>query len=188
MQQPNKANKNLLGYIGNIPGTIVRDSDSWYTPQKYIEAARHVLGFIDLDPFSSEEANQQIQAQTIFTIDNSAFDHSWKAQTVWMNPPYSRGLATLCVEKFLSELTQKNFKSGIVLMNSSTDTKWFHKLLNHSSALCFTNGRIAFISGKDDKHVSGNTKGQVFFYFGTDTAAFMGIFNTFGTVLKTKCN
>ena len=47
---------NNLAYTGSKPGTK-RDSNAWFTPAKYIDSVRAVLGTIELDPFSSIEAN-----------------------------------------------------------------------------------------------------------------------------------
>jgi len=40
----------------------------YYTPVEIIEAARRVLGVIDLDPASSEAANQIVKATHIYTV------------------------------------------------------------------------------------------------------------------------
>ena len=42
-------------------------NNEWYTPHKYIEAAREVLGEIDLDPASCAFANQVVKAKQFFT-------------------------------------------------------------------------------------------------------------------------
>ena len=107
----NKALKSKLGYVGSVPGKdSERDSNAWYTPAKYIESARKVLGEIDLDPFSSLEANQVVKAKNYYTQEDNALNKSWNPKEgkgvkhrVWMNPPYSGKLCSQSVAKFLEE-------------------------------------------------------------------------------------
>lgn len=178
-----KANVKKLGYIGKTPGTETRDSDSWYTPSKYVESARQVLGEFLLDPFTSVSANQVINAKNIFTEEDNALDKSWECArngSVWMNPPYGRTM-TAAVEKFVSEYSLGNFSQGIVLCNNATDTKWFARLMTKSTAICFTNHRIQF-ENIDGKHISGNTRGQCFIYFGNNQEKFKQEFSKWGVV------
>jgi phage N-6-adenine-methyltransferase len=176
--------KSKLGYVGNIPGTIMRDSDSWYTPLKYITSAKKILGKIELDPFSSFEANKTIKAKRIYTIDNSSLSQEWNARSVWMNPPYSRGLINKAVDKFIIEWASGRIGAGIVLVNASTDSKAFHRLIENCSCVCFTLGRIAF-ENIDGKNISGNTKGQAFFYFGNNVELFLREFKQYGKIMVT---
>jgi phage N-6-adenine-methyltransferase len=180
-----KADKNRLGYVGAKPGVPKRDSDSWYTPDKYLKQVREVLHGIDLDPFSSERANQRVVARRFFTAADDGFKQKWKAGTVFMNPPYSGRLCKLAVRKFIDEFTAGNFTDGILLVNNATETEWFQLALSHASAVCFTNHRISFLND-DNKHVSGNTRGQAFLFFGRRTTAdrFMSVFNSNGIVLR----
>lgn len=178
----NKADIRKMGYVA----TNTRDSDSWYTPSKYIESVRKTLGTIDLDPFSSKEANKNISASTFYTIDENALSFTWnKVKTCFVNPPYSRGMVLKCISKVLFEINKENIKDCIVLVNSSTDTKWFHLLLNNSAAVCFTFGRISF-ENVDGKNISGNTKGQCFFLLTKDSEilnTFSNEFSKYGKVL-----
>ncbi len=181
-----KAKASRLGYVGRSPlAEPKRDSDSWFTPPIYLDSVRAVLGRIDLDPFSSFVANQIVGAEYIFTEEDSAFEHSWKIKRntkVFMNPPYSAGLCGRSVNKFLEQYDEKCFNEGIVLVNNATDTKWFNNLIRECSAICFTDHRISFWNA-DQKSVSGNTRGQAFFYFGKNIQKFKKIFSSHGFVL-----
>lgn len=180
------ADKNKLAYIGSKPGfkDLSRESDAWFTPVFYIELAKEVMGDIDLDPFSSEAANQRIKAKRYFSIENDAFQNEWFREQgrVFMNPPYTRNIIDASVQAFLTNLTQEKVNQGIVLVNNATETKWFQALLKECAALCLPDRRIAF-ENIDGKNVSGNTRGQVFFYFGHKLTKFIDIFSKIGTVV-----
>jgi len=179
-----KADINQLAYIGAKPGDNKRDSDSWFTPSKYIDMAREVMGEIDLDPFSSPTANAHIKAKRYFDINSDAFKQQWFQDQgrVFMNPPYGRKLIDASIEIFLENLLNESIAQAVVLVNNATETRWFHSLLNHTDAICFPDRRIAFETD-DGKHVSGNTRGQVFFYFGHKVKTFEEVFGHIGAVL-----
>ncbi len=180
-----KADVKKLGYVGSKPG-VKRDSDSWFTPDRYMDAVREALGgTIDLDPFSSVVANKRIGAKRTFTAQRSAFDWEWKKagqRTAWMNPPYSGKLCSEAVIKFVSEY-KRSFKEGIVLTNNATETQWFQLMFREATAVCFTNHRISFWNA-DNKAQSGNTRGQAFFYFGTNPYQFMDSFAGIGACIS----
>jgi phage N-6-adenine-methyltransferase len=165
------ANPNLLGYVGSKPGAADRDSDAWYTPAPYVEAARKTMGRIDLDPFSNQIANKQIvKAGRFFTEKDNAFKKEWKRRgisdgmRIWMNPPYSKGLCGLAVQRFLQEMRSQDPVAGIMLVNNATDTTWWHAAAEYADAIAYTRGRISFWDAQG-KPQSGNTRGQVFFFF-----------------------
>jgi 16S rRNA G966 N2-methylase RsmD len=166
------------------------DND-WYTPKKYIESAKKVFdGEIHFDPFSCHEANLLIQAKSYFTKNDDAFLLDWpKAKSVWCNPPYERGLINKSVDTVITYASNMDVDTQIIMVvNSSTDTSWYQKLLKHSSAMCFTNHRIKFIYA-NSRASTGNTRGQTFFYFGNDSCNFKLHFEQYGVVIsKDKCN
>lgn len=160
------ADSNRLAYVGSqVRGVIDADNDDWYTPAEWIEAARYILYGIDLDPFSSELANQRVRANKYFTQEDDAFSQAWEAKTVWMNPPYTRGLVDKAVTRFVEEFRAGHFQSGLVLVNNMTDTKWYRRLLLTSSLHCNIMGRIQFENAAGQR-ISGNTRGQSLFLFG----------------------
>lgn len=183
------AKPETLGYVGSLPGTTVT-KDSWFTPAIYVEAARNTMETIDFDPFSSEAANKTIKAENYYTASDDAFQLPWcnapgEVNNVWMNPPYSRGVLPQAVERFLSEHKKCNFTQAVVLLNSATDTQWYHDMMEAANAFCTTKGRISF-DNIDGKNKSGNTKGQVFFYFGKNIQRFADNFRAFGIVMSTE--
>lgn len=174
-----------LAYIGRKPGALTRDSDAWFTPPLYIASVKQALGHIDLDPFSSEQANQTVGAAHFFSLKHSAFEHDWDVHPncrVFMNPPYSAGLCSRAISRFLQQWECGHFTEGIVLVNNATDTKWFKALAEKSNALCFTHHRISFWNA-DRKNISGNTRGQVFAYFGQNRERFKTVFQQHGLVM-----
>jgi len=180
------ANAKKLGYVGRTPGQKTRDSDSWFTPPEYIASVKEVMGNIDLDPFSSTEANKIIKAGCYLTEDSNALITPWnvkKNTRVFMNPPYSSGLIHKAIQRFLSEYEAGHFQEGIVLVNNATDTRWFRMMVPHAEAVCFTDHRISFWNS-DGKRVSGNTRGQCFFYFGKNHLKFAEIFSKHGFILR----
>lgn len=180
-----KADREKLAYIGAKPGAPSRDSDSWYTPSFYTELAREVMGGIDLDPFSSEEANKFVKATRYFDTTSNAFKQQWFESngTVFMNPPYGRTLINPSINIFIDNWLNDSISQAVVLVNNATETKWFQLLLRNAAAICLASKRISF-TAIDGKSVSGNTRGQVFLYFGPNVNRFKTKFKDVGVVLK----
>ena len=149
----------------------------WYTPAKYIEAARVVLGAIDLDPASSIAAQQIVQAEKFFTIDDNGLEFDWYGR-IWLNPPYSQPLIDRFVGKLLGELDNGRTLEAILLTNNFTDTEWFHRAERVAASICFTKGRVRFVDPAGDR--AAPTQGQAFFYFGPHAQRFIEVFGEFG--------
>jgi phage N-6-adenine-methyltransferase len=179
---PTQAEAKKLAYASGGTGQKTRDSDNWQTPSQYLEAARAVLGSIDFDPFSDEEANQRVGAREFYTREEDAFVTPWPMErnaTVWMNPPYGRGLVDKAAKAFVNHFDQ--IEAAIVLVNNATDTAWAHDALNPiCRAKVETRGRIQFEARSSDKIKSSNTRGQIFYYFGDDIRRFAEHFKEFG--------
>ena len=174
------ASPNCASAAGAPPNS--RRSDEWYTPEEYLVAVRSACGGrIDLDPFSCRTANRRVKARRYWTESRDAFNQpDWRADSVFMNPPYTGGLVSRAVMRFVDEYTMGAFPVGVVLVNNATETRWFQRALGQANAVCFPAKRIAFYND-DNKHVSGNTRGQAFLLFGDDAAAaFIDEFRRFG--------
>ena len=154
--------------------------NEWYTPKEYVEAARKVLGSIDLDPASSNIAQKIVNAKKYFTIDNNGLDQSWIAETLYLNPPYSQPAIWDFIDKLVTELVDGNVDRAILLTHNYTDTAWFHRAEELASAICFTRGRIKFVDTDDNE--CAPTQGQAFFYFGEEPSKFSEHFLGYGFI------
>lgn len=153
--------------------------NEWYTPAPFIAAARLVLGTIDIDPASSLIANATVQADTFYTAETNGLEQQWNG-TVWMNPPYAKGLIENFAAKLLEELDAGRCTAAITLTNNSTDTRWFQGLAASAAAVCFPAGRVKFLEpdGTEGKPLQG----QALLYFGNDPDGFTEAFAEFGFV------
>lgn len=156
-------------------------SNEWYTPAAFVEAARRVLGGIDLDPASCAQANETVRAARYYTEDDDGLSQPWKGR-LWLNPPYG-GQAGAFVTRLVQQHDAGNVTAGIALITAlTTDTNWFRPLWDH--VLCFAYGRIKFDS--NDGTGSSNTAGSIFIYLGPDRDRFQAEFEQFGAVVERR--
>jgi len=155
------------------------ETNEWYTPPQYIDAARAVLGAIDLDPASSHIANETVKASQFYSVYDDGLNKPW-AGRVWLNPPYG-GKAGAFIDRLAGSYNDGDITAAIALVSShSTDTSWFFPLWK--AVLCFTYGRIHFISSSDRSKTAA-THGSVFAYLGPDPDRFAAEFSQFGAVV-----
>lgn len=154
-------------------------NNEWYTPAEYVEAARTVLGDIDLDPASCETANSVVKAAKFYSVDDDGLTKTWKGR-VWMNPPYAQPAIGLFATKLAESVKSGKVPAAIVLVNNASDTQWFATLTRVSSALCLVTRRVRFWS--PEKGSAAPLQGQAIFYMGSDVDNFKAEFSAFGPV------
>ena len=154
--------------------------NEWYTPPEYIEAARAVMGSIDLDPATSEIAQSKIRANKYLTASDDGLAHDWFGN-VWLNPPYSQPAIMHFLQKLTGEYSAGNIEQAVCLTHNYTDTAWFQLAASVCEAVCFTRGRIGFLSPSGEK--AAPTQGQAFFYYGPNRQRFAEVFSSFGFVV-----
>lgn len=205
--------------------------DEWMTNPEVLELARTCMGRITFDPASNLVAQKYVRAdkycvslEEIAHI-NGRYIHDemhipegclldglkqfWNGN-VWCNPPYSAGNIDLFVDKALYEWdgSYREIDSGecvnqmLFLVNSATDAKWYHKLLNSASCTLLWKGRIKFwkiangeaLEKWEGEKSKAEGKGKVgnsprylntLFYFGSGILRFKEAFKGKGTFLKT---
>lgn len=163
--------------------TTYTGDNEWYTPARYVEAAREAMGGIDLDPASCEAAQKTIKAARFFSAQEDGLKRAWDGR-VWLNPPYSQPLVAQFIEKLIAEVGAGRTKSAVLLVNNSTDTEWFHSAANAASAICFTRGRIRF--EKPDRDAASPLQGSAFFLFGRRVPHFAKAFAEVGLIVEVR--
>ncbi len=172
--------------IDNIPIAVPHISsknNEWYTPVKYINAAKKLMNGIDLDPASCAFANETVDAADYYHISKSGLEHDWWGR-VWLNPPYGytdgESNQALWSNRLIDQYTNGNITEAVLLVNAAVDTSWFQRLLDYP--VCFTRGRINFTT--PEPVANGSTHGSAFVYFGPQPDEFFKIFSEFGRVVR----
>jgi hypothetical protein len=157
-------------------------NDSWRTPARYIEAARLVMGAIDLDPASSEEANQVVKAFNYFDKELDGLDQLWYGR-LYCNPPYGKSAEGKSMQgqfaaKLVAEYEAGNVEEAILLVNLYFGYEWFAPL--RSRPMCLVDHRIAFAHPDTGEEGDEAKASSVFVYFGKSPAKFYRVFSEFG--------
>ena len=155
----------------------------WYSPREYVEAARAVMGGIDLDPASTATANEIVKATTFYDVALDGLQQPWHGK-IWMNPPYTNALMTAFIDRLLHFYYERNrqVSEAVVLTNNATDTGWFHTAAAGCQGLCLPRGRAHYWRG-DTRELSSALQGQAVLYFGPNTDRFAEVFGEMGLIV-----
>lgn len=126
-------------------------SDEWFTPADMVKS----LGPFDLDPC----AGPMRHARRNIRRPKCGLSAKWKGR-VWLNPPYSD------LHPWLDKFAEHG--DGICLVNSRTETHWFHRLAAKASAIFLLRGRIKF--GRPDGSKNNPPCGCVLLALGEENA------------------
>lgn len=150
----------------------------YYTPDYILDAASEVMGInytfsgtcrFELDVASSWIGNDYVNSERFFTQEDDGLMHSWTANSVWMNHPYSREFNKQWTAKAVSEYESGNAKQLCMLVWASTSEKWFHPLFKYP--ICFFDHRLKFID--PGRNLTGATKSSALIYMGKNIGSFM---------------
>lgn len=170
----------------------------YYTPVEIVEAARRVLGLIDLDPASSENANRTVRAVRFFTATEDGLKQEWHGR-IWMNHPFGRAEEACnpsCAKthihhafayhgnaKWINKL-EREYELGHVvaaccITYACTSEQWFQPLARRPQCYLTPRTNYRLPSGAIKP---GVTKGSVVTYYGSHVDQFAAEFEGFGVV------
>lgn len=151
---------------------------NYYTPPEIVKPAKSFFigGEIDLDLCSDDKANTIIEARNFLTdyVDFAP----WKVEglNIWCNPPYDRGFITPFFvdwyEKHISIAVEERGCEILTLVNTQSSARWYHVLLNCSTAMAFFKKRVAFIHPDLMIPIVGNRYDQTLFMWSRRDDAF----------------
>lgn len=166
-----------------------QSSSEWYTPSEYVDAARLVMGGLELDPASCDEANVNVKAERYFDEETNGLIQPWKAKSVWLNPPGSdkRGVSgtEIWLDKLMTEYENGHTLQAVVLLfRVATETHWFQSIYGRYP-ICFPDKRIRFIApaGIYEEPKSQPPHGNAFVYIGPRMLEFSRVFAQYGPVM-----
>jgi site-specific DNA-methyltransferase (adenine-specific) len=113
--------------------------DMWATPGCIFSPLDQEFQFT-LDPCCTIETRK---CDRYFTPEENGLIQSWAGESVFVNPPYSRGNIDKWMAKCCEEA--KTAKVIVALIPVSTSARWFHNYVWGKAELVFYQGRIRFI-------------------------------------------
>ena len=156
---------------------------AWYTPVEWINLVRSAFGCgIELDPASSAEANQVVCADRYYTIEQNGLTQTWEAETLFCNPPYTKGMIMQFAVKLTESYHSGSVKQAIFLVPADTGTRWGEHCMRNCDAVAFSTRRIRFYS--EDGRKQGGHVGSAFYYFGKRTQSFIKHFSKRAVVFQ----
>jgi ParB family chromosome partitioning protein len=157
-------------------------SNEWYTPAEYVEAARAVMGGIDLDPASCAEANAIVRAERFFAKHEDGLGQYWRGR-VFLNPPggkvRNKSEAALWWSKLVREFVAGRVSQFVFvgftleILRTAQDTGKYGPMspLSPQFVRCFPRERMRF-GGKNSP-----THANVIVYGGANRAGFVKTFS-----------
>lgn len=149
-------------------------TDEHNTPEFITDAARAVMGGIDLDPMSNAIANCIIRAHQIYIKTDDGLSKPWLGR-IWLNPPFS--LADRAVPKLIASYESGDVFEAIILLKSAVETKRYQLLYPYP--FVEFNKRVNYIS-PENKY--GAPFATVLFYLGPNFPRFRQIMSAYGRV------
>jgi len=111
----------------------------WSTPYDFFKKLDWRFGPFDLDACATSD---NTKCKTFFTEEENGLTQSWQGHTVFVNPPYGRGIDAW-IKKGYEEAQDPDTKV-VMLVPARTDTKYWHDYVMKAEMVFFIKGRLKF--------------------------------------------
>jgi site-specific DNA-methyltransferase (adenine-specific) len=120
------------------------DKTDWETPQDLFDNLNERFKFT-LDPCANDFNTKCDKYYDEFI---NGLEKSWEDESVFMNPPYGRGLTLKWVKKMYEESLKDN-KPKVALLPARVDTKFFADYCKYADEIYFIKGRLRFSNAEN---------------------------------------
>ena len=199
------ASRSLASFVPDQPtsfaGRHTCDSPEWYSPSPFVEAAREVMGGIDLDPASHAEANVIVKATRFFTAEDDGLKQQWSGR-VFLNPPgglvneFWAGMCSMFRARWIEQAVWIGYSLEQLqtLQQIKPPCEWPLQF-----PTCITKQRIAFVEnaakqaqrfeklralGKKPNAKSSPSHSNYITYLGPEVRRFASVFSQFGRIVN----
>ena len=111
---------------------------NWATPPGFFAYLDEQFGPFTLDPCASAD---NAKCPFFYTKEDDGLAQPWYG-TVFVNPPYGRGIQHWIQKAFKS--AQKNQTRVVMLIPARTDTRYWHDYVMSADEIHFVKGRLKF--------------------------------------------
>ena len=107
-------------------------SGEWSTPQDFYNKLNWRFGLLTLTPV---QPLTTLSANNFYTKPENGLSKSWKGHTVFINPPYGRGIEAWIKKAY--EESQDPSTKVVMLIPARTDTKYWHDYVMKAELVYF---------------------------------------------------
>lgn len=119
-------------------------SNEWTTPQDFYDKLHAEFKFT-LDPCCTKHS---AKCRKFYTKDDDGLSKSWKGETVFINPPYRRGIKYWIKKAYEESLNPDT--TVVCLIPARTDTRYWHEFIfGKAKDIRFIKGRLKFGDSKN---------------------------------------
>lgn len=137
------------------------EKNAWRTDPNIFNALNKEFNFV-LDAAASIE---NALCDIFMSKDKDALKADWSQfvnGSVWINPPYGRGLIKQFMEKCIEQ--KEKGVTSVLLVPGTLDAQWL-PIESISEIRIITGGRLSFYHPETNKKINGNTKGSMIVIF-----------------------